>query len=173
MGNLEKTALLFQMLCDKYDGANALGKKASQKMFYFFERFGINLRLRYGIHFYGPYSSKLDDMMYELDCQGYISIDISGPTHIITGGSQKVSEELLTPEEIKVVDYVMQTFEHKSPMELEALSTMDYIATTLLPQGASDEEIVEKFKQIKGTKFEQNVIVNCLQELKEMKLIAS
>ena len=173
MGNLEKTALLFQMLCDRYDGADALGKKAGQKMFYFFERFGVDLKLRYGIHFYGPYSSKLDDMMYQLDCQGYINIDISGHTHTITGGNQKITEELLTPEEKDVVECVLQTFEHKTPMELEALSTMDYVANSLLHKGVTDEEIIAKFKQIKNTKFDQNTIDNCLRELKEMKLIAS
>lgn len=173
MGNMEKTALLFQMLCEKYDGANSLGKKATQKMFYFFERFGIDLNLRYGIHFYGPYSSKLDDQMYELESEGYISINTSGLTHIISCGHHTAPQNVLTVDEIAIVEYVMQTFEHKSPLELEALSTMDYIAHSILPTDASDEQIIEKFKQIKGTKFEPNIINSSLEELKQLELIAS
>ncbi len=46
MENMEKTAALFGMICGEYDGANSLGKKAAQKMFYFFERSGIDLNLR-------------------------------------------------------------------------------------------------------------------------------
>lgn len=174
MENVERTALLFQMLCEKYDGANALGKKAAQKMFYFFERFGVDLNLRYGIHFYGPYSAKLDDQMYELECEGYISINTNGPTHIISCGKNHIPKRnVLSNEEKKSVEYVMQVFEHKSPSELEALSTMDYIANSILSSGASDERIIEKFKQIKGTKFEYSQIIQTLKELKQLKLIAS
>lgn len=46
MNNTKKYAFLFQMLCHNYDGADVLGKKASQKIFYFFERKGILLNLR-------------------------------------------------------------------------------------------------------------------------------
>lgn len=174
MDKMERTALLFEMLCDKYDGANALGKKAAQKMFYFFERLGIDLNLRYGIHFYGPYSAKLDDEMYELASEGYISINTNGPTHIISRGSLTVEKkDVLSDEEKKIVESVMEAFEHKSPLDLEALSTMDYIANSILQQGASDEEIISKFKEIKGTKFEDTVIEKTLEELKQLKLIAA
>lgn len=173
MGNVERTALLFQMLCERYDGANALGKKATQKMFYFFERFGVDLNLRYGIHFYGPYSSKLDDQMYELESEGYISINTCGPTHIISRGKQRANQKALTAEEKAIVENVMDIFEHKSPLELEALSTMDYIANSILPPGETDEHIIEKFKQIKGTKFDQVMVEKTLEELKELNLIAS
>ncbi|MCM1185635.1 MAG: hypothetical protein NC251_01035 [Lachnoclostridium sp.] len=57
-------------------------------------------------------------------------------------------------------------------MELEALSTMDYIMHSLLPATATDQDIISKFKQIKATKFEQNVIDHTLLELKELKLTA-
>ena len=173
MDRMERTAVLFGMLCDKYDGADILGKKAAQKMFYFFERKGIDLNLRYGIHFYGPYSAKFDDEMYVLESEGYISINTDGPTHIISRGSRTVEKDVLSEEEKGVVKYVIQIFEHKSPLDLEALSTMDYIANSILCPGASDDAIVDKFKQIKGTKFSQGMIENTLQELKQLKLIAS
>lgn len=173
MENMEKTAALFEVLCEKYDGASTLGKKAAQKMFYFFERSGIDLNLRYGIHYYGPYSAKLDDEMYELESEGYIIVNTSGPTHSISLGSQSVKGNVLSDEEKKIAEHVMETFEHKTPLDLEALSTMDYIANSILSADASDEERVNKFKQIKGIKFEYSVIENVLKELKKFKFIAA
>ena len=78
----EKHAYLFELICNKFDGAE-LGKKAAQKLFYFFERQGITLNLRYGIHYYGPYSEKLDNIMYYLESENVINIDDSGRTPAI------------------------------------------------------------------------------------------
>lgn len=172
MDRTEKYAVLFKMLCEKYDGADNLGKKAAQKIFYFFERKGIDLNLRYGIHYYGPYSAKLDDAMDELESEGYIAIDTSGTTHIIRTGTRMTSENILNDEEKDIAEYVLDTFEHKSPMDLEALTTMDYIANSILPDTATEKDIIYKFRQIKGTKFSQSVIENTLRELKELELIA-
>lgn len=171
MNNTKRYALLFKMLCEEYDGAAVLGKKASQKMFYFFERKGINLNLRYGIHYYGPYSAKLDDAMYELESEGYISIDTSGPTHIIKLGSEVVPDTSLTAQEKEIAKGVLEVFEHRSPSELEALTTMDYIANFILSKEATEEDIISKFKEIKGTKFSQNTIDNTLRELEELELV--
>lgn len=173
MSRTEKAAILFEMLCDQYDGAEVLGKKAAQKMFYFFEREGIDLNLKYGIHFYGPYSSKLDDEMYVLESEGYISINTDGPTHIIKRGTRAAEDGALSDREKEIVKYVMSIFGHKSPLDLEALSTMDYIANSILCPGVSDDEIINKFKQIKGTKFTQHVTEDALRELRVLKLIAS
>ena len=67
---------------------------------------------------------------------------------------------------------VLATFEHKSAMELEALSTMDYVANSLLGEFATESDIKRKFKEIKGSKFNDTVIRNTYQELVDLKLIA-
>ena len=90
MKNIKEFAKLFEIICVKFDGA-PIGKKVVQKLFYFFERKGIQLNLRYGIHFYGPYSSKLDNMMHILESEDYISINTEGHTHIVSIG--KVAED--------------------------------------------------------------------------------
>ena len=74
MANIRKYAQLFDLIHNSFDGAQ-LGKKVSQKMFYFFERKGIALNLRYGIHYYGPYSSKLDNTLHVLESEDYIKIN--------------------------------------------------------------------------------------------------
>lgn len=170
MARLEMMAELFSMLCEKYDGAD-LGKKATQKIFYFIEREGFNLNLRYGIHYYGPYSAKLDDIMYELESEGYILINTDRPVHVISIGRREIPEGNLTNNQRKIVNQVLDTFEHKTPADLEALSTMDYVANSILPKKASDNAIIAKFKQIKGNKFTQDTIDEALEELKDLRLI--
>lgn len=171
MNNKDKIAKLFEILCDKFDGA-PLGKKATQKMFYFFERKGIDLNLRYCIHYFGPYSSKLDNAMHLLESEDYISIDTSGITHIISIGESKLETSPLSNEDEKIAEDVLESFAHKSALELEALTTMDYIANTIL-ESSDKKEIINQFKSIKGSKFNDNFIESTYQELITLKLISA
>jgi hypothetical protein len=66
-----------------------------------------------------------------------------------------------------------QIFSHKTPLELEALATMDFIANSILEKNASDETIISKFKEIKGDKFNNTLIQSVLSELKRLQLIAA
>ena len=173
MDNLQKYAELFSMICERFDGAD-LGKKVVQKLFYFFERKGISLGLRYGIHYYGPYSSKLDNTLHMLESEDYISIDTSGSTHIITlGPSDNHTTKQLTDAEQSTAQEVLNAFSHKTPLELEALATMDFIANSILEKNASDETIISKFNEIKGDKFNNALIQSVLSELKRLQLIAA
>ena len=169
MENIEKIAELFAIL---KESNGTLGKKVSQKMFYFFERKGINLNLKYGIYYYGPYSSKLDNAMHLLEAEEYITIDTSGLTHTIEMGSNKLAKEYLSDSEKEVASQIVYWFSSKSAFELEALATMDYVATSILPKGASDQLIIDKFKQIKESKFDDSLIHKTLKELKNYGLIA-
>ena len=171
MDSINKLADLFVILCNKYD--HELGKKVTQKMFYFFERKGINLNLRYGIHFFGPYSSKLDNAMHMLEWDGVISINTSGITHTISLGDTPIEDTAITGEEEAIASYVIETFQSKTPYELEALATMDYIANSMLGGVYTDELIIEKFIEVKGDKFKQPIINKTLGELKTLGFIAA
>lgn len=171
MDNIKQYALLFKLLSDGFDGAS-LGKKVTQKMFYFFERKGVQLNLRYGIHFFGPYSAKLDNIMHILESEDYISIDTTGMTHVISMGDRCVDGVCLTEEQSAKAESVIREFAHKSPLELEALATMDYVANTILHKGANDREIIEKFIEIKGQKFSHKMAQETLKELRAEKYIA-
>lgn len=165
----ERIEYLFKLLCDEYKGA-ALGKKASQKLFYFFEREGIKLNLRYGIHYYGPYSSKLSDMMDSLENDGIISIDDNDMTHIIRwiGTEEKLS---CWPEDEKIARKVIDEFGNKSPLDLEGLSTMDFIANVTFDKKGNENELVDRFLTIKGEKFSKKEAKSYLQELKRLSLV--
>lgn len=171
MENLEKYAELFAMICNNFDGGS-IGKKVSQKLFYFFERMGIELNLRYCIHFYGPYSSRLDNMMHILESEDYISINDDMSTHIISLSNSTLEESTLDESEKEIAEKVIELFGHKTPLELEALATMDYVFNTILNKEADDEKIISTFKDIKGTKFNDTIISNTISELKRISLIA-
>lgn len=67
---------------------------------------------------------------------------------------------------------MISEFAHKSPYELEALATMDYVANSILPKGSSDKKIIEKFTEIKGNKFPPEMIQTTIQELRSLQYIA-
>ncbi len=159
--------LLFKKVCDGYTGTR-LGKKATQKMFYFLERYGIDENLRYGIHYYGPYSSRLSDMIDELEDNGDISVDDHGSTHIIRWRGTEDINYLFSDEELIKIETVIQRYGSKSPLELEALSTLDYIGHTIFKDEGSKEEILNKFMNIKGEKFSKDSVERYYDELQRM-----
>lgn len=147
MNLLDKYALLIGDICaDK-----KTGKKKLQKIMYLIERKGVQLDLRYSIHFFGPYSSRLDHAIHILENEDWLDIDTSGQTHLIII-KKEVSGQLSKEDNI-LVDEVREAFYDKSPMELEALTTIDYVATTLLDSKASRADVIKQVKIIKGKKF--------------------
>lgn len=172
MENLEKLAKMVQAVSMKYSCSEKLGKKVVQKMFYFFERSGVQLNLRYGIHYYGPYSPRLDNYLHILENMDYIEIDVSSKTHMISMGDRKCSEDTLTESETRKIEFVVNNFFQKTPLQMEALATMDYVSHYIFSDHASESEIKNKFKEIKGTKFNELEISEAYKTLRELKFIA-
>lgn len=86
-------------------------------------------------------------------------------------GKTEVSGSL-SEEETSIAKKVLSIFEHKSALELEALSTMDYVANFILGQYATAEDIKRKFREIKGSKFNEAMVNSTYQELVDLELIA-
>lgn len=148
MNSLDKCAIIIEQICGRIEP----GKKMIQKLLYLIERKGVQLGLNYSIHFFGPYSSRLDDALHILENYGFIEIDTSSMTHVIKSGNVR-PEGTLLEEEQRIVDEIIQTFASKTALELEAITTLDYAATTILNSEASDDDIVEQVLRIKGGKF--------------------
>lgn len=144
---LEKYAFLIGDICKDHQ----TGKKKLQKLMYLIERKGVQLDLRYSIHFFGPYSAKLDHAVHILENEDRLDIDTSGQTHrIIMKG---LVNSRLSEEENALVDMVRRAFYARTPMELEALTTIDYVANTLLSGKATREAVIKRVQTIKGKKF--------------------
>ncbi|MDR1688917.1 MAG: hypothetical protein LBS21_09960 [Clostridiales bacterium] len=148
-----------------------LGKKVLQKICYLIERSGMDMDLDYRIHFYGPYSPTLNSTLFRLESDGFINIDSSGTVHHITFTGKEIS---LKPslKENKLINYIIGKFGAKSAMELEVLTTTDFVAETILKNPA-DNEIVDKVLEIKGRKFTEEQIKESIVILKAEKLLAS
>ena len=147
MNMLKKYAFLIGDICKDHQ----TGKKKLQKLMYLIERKGVQLDLRYSIHFFGPYSSKLDHIIHILENEDWLDIDTSGQTHRII--MKKEENGQLSKEDNILVDEVREAFYDKSPMVLEALTTIDYVATTLLHGTATRDDVIKQVKIIKGKKF--------------------
>lgn len=155
-------------LCQK----KAPGKKMVQKLMYLIERKGVSLNLNYSIHFYGPYSAVLDNELHMLAAQGIVEIVIEGVTHKIKTRSQGKELSSLSPEEKQVVEEIQKNFGEKTASELEAMTTLDYVAHTLLGSKGDMEQVVREVKKIKGDKFDINYLRQEYNKLKELGFIS-
>lgn len=122
MTSFERNAIIIKQICDRIEP----GKKMLQKLMYLISRKGVNLELNYSIHYFGPYSSKLDNMLHTLESYDKLSIDTSRATHIIHLGTTPI-DGVLQQEEQQIVDFVLGRFVEKSAHELEAITTQEII----------------------------------------------
>jgi len=162
MTNLEKYSIIIGELSQRIE----LGKKMTQKLLYLMERKGVQLDLNYSIHYFGPYSAKLDAALHTLESFGAIEIDTTGMTHIIREG-KSLPEKKLNSEDEKKVEFVLEKFLGKTALELEAITTLDYAAMSILKGTYTDEKIVDEVIKIKGSKFHRKYLLQELRVLKD------
>lgn len=164
MEYLEKNIKVISEICDRI----IPGKKKLQKLMYLIERKGVNLNLNYSMHFFGPYSSKLDNYIHELESLDLIDIEVKGSTHNICFNQQADLDIPLEEQECNCIDFVLNNFGVKTALELEAITTLDYVARVLLNSKGQDDQIIQNVKRIKGSKFTEEYLTNELDFLKQM-----
>lgn len=169
MNNLRSYVEALESICENGN----LGKKAVQKLMYLIERKGVELDLGYTIHFFGPYSAKLDNILHILESDEIIDINTAGRTHTVSIiDSSKCEGEELSSEDKENVEYVISIFGKKSAFELEGIATLDYVACNLAgSDGKSDIDIINGVKRIKGTKFSDAQLFQYLEMLKGYKYL--
>lgn len=163
MTSFDKNSIIIGQICKQIEP----GKKMLQKLMYLIDRRGLSLDLNYSIHYFGPYSSKLDHTIHTLENYDKLSIDTSRSTHIIHLGEVAI-EGALDEQDQRTVDFVMNHFAKKSAHELEAITTIDYVANTMLKGQGRDPEIIHQVQQIKGSKFSPAYLSDCLHTLKSL-----
>lgn len=139
------------ILSDMSKEISSLGKKIFQKIMYLMERHGINLNLNYSIHFYGPYSAKLDNWLHEYESYGLLTIDTSKTTHSISL-CQSIDAKL-DEQDLSIEKYVLEIYKNFSALDLEAITTLDYVGHVMYKDTADREKVIDMVKVIKGTKF--------------------
>ena len=144
------------------------GKKKFQKLVYLVENVGnVNLGFDYEIYFYGPYSSKLDNVLAELEGEGLIHYAYKDYSHLICvdepNEHNDFCESDLTSSELEKIEKIFSVFGKKSPFELELLTTTHFAFQRL--QNKSADNIINGVKKIKGEKYSSSQIERALNEL--------
>lgn len=179
MGHLDKLAEVINEIInyqypagvtDKAAEYQHPGKKALQKLIYLMERNGVDLGFNYSIHYYGPYSSVLDDAIRALQIQDIVEIkqdNMSQRIYLRQNGDNSFTE--LSEEEKRKLEEVLHVFGCKKPAELELITTTDFVARELCQssEGCEDDEIVKGVKKIKGDKFTYSEILQAISELRK------
>jgi uncharacterized protein YwgA len=155
------------------------GKKMLQKIVYLVQRRGIDLGFKYGIHYYGPYSSELDYATHSLAMLGAIEIIPDGMTQRIhttkIAGTllEEYQGKLLNNHQIEAINGIIEQFTGLSAFELEVLTTTDFVANDLRQSGKKydDAAILTGVKTIKGDKFSDEQIRNAMAELEKINLL--
>lgn len=143
-----------------------LGKKKFQKLVYLIENIGeVPLGYGYQIYFYGPYSRELDDDLLELVRDEKVFIHREGQSHLIHLTQRGFDlAAMRKPERFISIDSQLDSFGHKTPLELELLTTTHYVATAL--GKPTDVGCVKRnVKKVKGTKFSDASIEAAILEL--------
>ena len=166
MTSIDQNSIIISQICSEIEP----GKKMLQKLMYLIERQGVNLGLNYSIHFFGPYSDKLNEMIHALESYDKLKIDTSGKTHIIHNGSVPINGKL-SEEDQEKVNFVLNHFSKKSAYDLEAITTIDYVAHTMLKDAANEEDIINNVKRIKGGKFSDAYLLESFQILRQFNYI--
>jgi len=148
------------------------GKKALQKLVYLIGRRGVRPDFHYSIHYYGPYSSKLDDTVHSLQLQGIVEIVPDGMNHrvrLIEELQEFIEDPHLSEKESQEIEYVLRNFGTLTPYDLEVITTADFVAGELgkILKPLTEEAIVEGVKKIKGDKFPDQNIRDALAVLKQ------
>ena len=138
-------------------------KKALQKMIFLIEKKGIQLGYDYGLHFYGPYSSRLDDETTDLSSDGVVKFDYSGYSHLMSVDEKhfSVDPKGLTEQQINEIDNIIERFKGKSASELELLTTAIYAYDHL--DHRSVESVIKGVQKIKGAKYSVGNIKGSLE----------
>jgi hypothetical protein len=118
----------------------------------------------------------LDYALHSLQAQALIEINTSAYTHTICpiNTSETIDGDGFSEDDLRRVDFVINTFGHRTPLELEVLTTTDFVANKLKNQGvANDTNILQGVKKIKGTKFSDDEITQSIKALKKYRYINS
>lgn len=166
MDNINKLVPIIK----KITGLQQPGKKALQKLIYLVEKKGVDLGFDFSIHYYGPYSSTLDDAVHSLQMQGVIEIVPDGMSHRIhlTELSDMMESTALSQSDEQKIEDVLRAFGRMTAFELELITTTDFVARTLRQSGkpCMDDNIIEGVRRIKGDKFSQEKMTQAIFQLR-------
>lgn len=168
----EKVLFILSQICSINEKP---GKKLIQKLMYLVQEKGVDLGLDYRIYYYGPYSRILDQLLRYYELENYLDIDTSETTHTVKlRETVKCTGNGFSAHEKEVVKQVLAEYAQRKPYDLELLTTTEFAANYILNKDTCDEKaIVNKVKEIKGSKFTVKQIQASVKELKSADLLGT
>lgn len=156
--------------------AGYLGRSAMQKIVYFLQVCGVPVRYRFNVHHYGPFAASilsdlesmvLDDIIVDAspNPDRYSKYEVGENADRLIAQFQ---EELAPHED--TIRSVVESLLPLRPERLELISTMDYAYRELRASrrgSPSKEDVIARFKQFKGDKFEQRMLDETFDRMKQ------
>lgn len=152
---------------------------AVQKLMYFLQASGEELRLRFESNRYGPYADNLRAVLRDLEGHyldgfgdGSHRVEVSEPFTVLPGAAEAASATLrdrgTTRDRINRVMELTNGFESASSLEL--LATVHWVATHPQAKGRSDEDVaieVRRWSNRKARLFTPGQIYKALDVLRD------
>jgi len=166
-GRISKRAGVIRKIIEERERVRAsTGKTVIQKLIYFIQSRGLDLDYRFTLYTYGPYSPELMEDMDIASENGYINM-VYNPAYlgyVISSGERDIEDDLLTKEEINVIEEVMNNYAGYSAKELELRATIQFFHDRLeIPE----KDMIPEIKEIKP-KFSEEDIRSAINEMKEI-----
>lgn len=145
------------------------GKKAFQKLVYFGQVLGIPFKQSYRMHYFGPYS---ESVARELsDAEEFNIIQIKNGSYKFLAGTKAEAYIEEHYEDIQSnideLEELINYFGDMCPMDLELYATTHYIDNNKkrLYGDYDKKSIINKIKEVKGTKFTIEEIETAYEQL--------
>ena len=140
------------------------GKTSIQKIMYFIQMWlGVSLGYRFRIHYYGPYSEKLDSNLSLANAMGIVGVKpaSNGFGFNVSPGTQSIGNQRLNVEWSEI-EQLIHELSSLPIWKLELLATIDFIGRT--HPGWSKDEVVAMVRRVKP-KFTMRNIEDSYSEL--------
>jgi hypothetical protein len=168
---------LFIRLLELYEiPGYTLTKLEIQKLAYFLQEAGENLKLRYVRHQFGPYANNLNHVLQRIDghfIRGYGDRTQRSQMYVLPEG-KKAAHHFLEQhpeanERLEKVSNLIAGFE--TPYGMEMLATIHWVATKEDPQAAEDCEqaiaLVQQWNERKRQLFKPSHLQKAWERLKQ------
>jgi len=130
-----------------------------QKMFYFLQKLGLDLGIKYNFHTYGPYSADISDIYATLN-QNHKSVDC-------------LPDIEFSNEEIEIIKKLKEILLNwgKDLKELEFYSSVLYIYQDMYIKNQNRKRLIQAVRKFKPNLFNKFNIEKILDDLKKQGLL--
>ncbi len=139
-----------------------VGKTTAQKIMYFLKRLGI-VDYEYTMHYYGPYSSEVENSLRQLEYSNEFKITWNPDRgYFIRPSGEHSDLNVLDVEKKQYIDHIIEKFSLRSAKELSLIATVLYFYPAL-----PENDIVESVRKLKPH-FSTDEVSDALDTVKEV-----